>query len=80
MQMSPPRSVLTSGHSTTVTFDTLMNGFTDDARWITGATVARGHAELRELFTSAMTGLLPALTIQDLLVARIAPPVSSPRG
>jgi uncharacterized protein len=49
--------------------DALMNDFTDDACWITGATIARGHADRRELFTSAMTGLLPALTIQDLLVS-----------
>ncbi len=48
--------------------DALMSGFTDDACWITGSTVARGRAELTELLTSAMTGLLPALTIQDLLV------------
>jgi uncharacterized protein len=48
--------------------DALMSGFTDDACWITGSTVARGRAELTELFTSAMTGLLPTLTIQDLLV------------
>jgi hypothetical protein len=49
--------------------DALMSGFTDDAYWITGSTVARGRAELTKLFTSAMTGLLPTLTIQDLLVA-----------
>lgn len=48
--------------------DALMSGFTDDACWITGSAVARGRAELTELFTSAMIGLLPALTVQDLLV------------
>ena len=47
--------------------DALMSGFTDDACWITGSSVARGRAELTELFTGAMTGLLPALTIADLL-------------
>ena len=49
--------------------DALMSGFTDDACWITGAAVARGRAELTELFSSAMAGLLPTLTIQDLLTA-----------
>lgn len=47
--------------------DALMSGFTDDACWITGSSVARGQAELRELFASAMTGLLPTLTVQNLL-------------
>jgi ketosteroid isomerase-like protein len=47
----------------------LMSGFTDDACWITGSTVARGRAELMKLFTGAMTSLLPTLTIQDLLAA-----------
>jgi uncharacterized protein len=47
--------------------DALMSGFTDDACWITGSGVARGRAELTELFTGAMTGLLPTLTIQNLL-------------
>ena len=49
--------------------DALMSGFTDDACWITGAAVARGRAELTELFRGAMSGLLPTLTIQDLLTA-----------
>jgi uncharacterized protein len=48
--------------------DALMNGFTGDACWITGSTVVRGQAELTAFFTSAMAGLLPTLTIQDLLV------------
>jgi hypothetical protein len=48
--------------------DALMTGFTDDACRITGSSVARGRAELAELFTSAMAGLLPTLTIQNLLV------------
>lgn len=48
--------------------DALMSGFTDDACWITGSTVARGYGELTELFTGAMTGFLPTLAIQDLLV------------
>lgn len=47
--------------------DALMNGFTDDASWITGTSAVRGRAELTELFTSAMAGLLPTLTIQNLL-------------
>jgi uncharacterized protein len=49
--------------------DALMRGFTDDAVWITGSSVARGRAELTELFASAMAGLLPTLTVRDLLVA-----------
>jgi hypothetical protein len=49
--------------------DALMSGFTDDACWITGSSTVRGRAELADLFTSAMTGLLPTLEIQDLLVA-----------
>ena len=47
--------------------DALMSGFTDDACWITGSAVVRGRAELTEMFTGAMTGLLPTLTIQNLL-------------
>jgi uncharacterized protein len=47
--------------------DTLMAGFTEDALWITGATVARGRDELTELFAGAMAGLLPALVIRNLL-------------
>ncbi|MFI9786746.1 nuclear transport factor 2 family protein [Kitasatospora sp. NPDC051984] len=46
----------------------LMNGFTDDAVWITGTTIVRGRAALTELFTDAMAELLPTLTIQNLLV------------
>ena len=48
--------------------DALMSGFADDACWITGSSVVRGRAELTEFFTSAMAGLLPTLTIKDLLV------------
>jgi hypothetical protein len=47
--------------------DALMDGFTGDALWITGTSVARGRDELTELFAGAMEGLLPTLTIQDLL-------------
>lgn len=49
--------------------DALMDGFTDDASWVTGSSVVRGRVELTELFTSAMAGLLPTLTVQNLLVA-----------
>jgi hypothetical protein len=45
----------------------LMAGFTPDALWVTGATTVRGHGELTELFAGAMTGLLPTLTIRELL-------------
>lgn len=44
-----------------------MAGFTDDAVWVTGTSIARGHDELAELFDRAMAGLLPTLVIQDLL-------------
>jgi uncharacterized protein len=48
--------------------DALMAGFADDAVWITGRTTVRGRVELAELFAGAMDGLLPTLTIQDLIV------------
>ncbi|WP_405730084.1 nuclear transport factor 2 family protein [Streptomyces sp. NBC_01537] len=48
--------------------DALMSGFTDAALWITGKTAARGRAEIAELFSEAMTGLLPELTVHTLLV------------
>lgn len=47
--------------------DALMAGFTPDALWVTGTSVARGRGELTELFAGAMEGLLPTLTIRDLL-------------
>jgi uncharacterized protein len=47
--------------------DALMAGFTDDATWITGETAVRGRAELTTLFTEAITGLLPRLTLQHLI-------------
>jgi ketosteroid isomerase-like protein len=47
--------------------DALMAGFTEDAVWVTGTGIARGHDELVELFEGAMAGLLPTLVIQDLL-------------
>ena len=50
--------------------ETLMAGFADDAVWITGNTTVRGRAELTELFEGAMEGLLPVLTIQNLIVGR----------
>ncbi|WIX79042.1 nuclear transport factor 2 family protein [Amycolatopsis carbonis] len=46
----------------------LLAGFTDDAVWVTGTTVARGRAELADLFESAMTRLLPTLTIDEILL------------
>ncbi len=49
--------------------DALMAGFTDDAVWITGTTTVRGRAELVGLFAGAMKGLLPALTIQNLITS-----------
>jgi ketosteroid isomerase-like protein len=45
----------------------LMAGFTEDALWVTGTSVARGHGELTELFAGAMEGLLPTLVVRDLL-------------
>ncbi|MEV0569275.1 SAM-dependent methyltransferase [Dactylosporangium sp. NPDC050588] len=47
--------------------DALMAGFTEDALWITGTSIARGRGELAELFAGAMTGLLPTLVVQDLI-------------
>jgi limonene-1,2-epoxide hydrolase len=47
--------------------DALMAGFTPDASWVTGTSVARGHDELTGLFAGAMAGLLPTLRIQNLL-------------
>jgi hypothetical protein len=47
--------------------DALMAGFTEDASWVTGATIARGRGELTVLFAGAMAGLLPTLVIQNLL-------------
>ncbi len=48
--------------------EALIAGFTDEAVWVTGRTTARGRAELTELFAGAMGGVLPALTIQNLIV------------
>ncbi|MHA6757677.1 nuclear transport factor 2 family protein [Streptacidiphilus sp. PAMC 29251] len=48
----------------------LMAGFAEDAVWITGRTRVRGRAELTELFAGAMEGLLPTLTIQNLIVGQ----------
>jgi hypothetical protein len=48
----------------------LMDGFAEDAVWITGTSTVRGRAELTELFAEAITGLLPKLTIQNLIAVR----------
>ncbi len=45
----------------------LLAGFTDDAVWITGQSVARGMDELAALFEATMSQLLPTLSIQNLL-------------
>lgn len=47
--------------------DALMAGFADDARWVTGRSTASGRAELTELFAGAMKGILPTLTIRELI-------------
>ncbi|HWD04458.1 MAG TPA: nuclear transport factor 2 family protein [Amycolatopsis sp.] len=47
--------------------EALLAGFTDDAVWITGTTVARGRAELRDLFEGAVRQLLPTLTIESVV-------------
>ncbi|MFJ6217099.1 nuclear transport factor 2 family protein [Streptomyces sp. NPDC092296] len=47
--------------------DALIGGFTEDACWITGSTTVRGRAELTELFSGAMSGLLPTLVVRSLL-------------
>ena len=46
---------------------TLLDGFTEDAVWITGSSVVRGYDELTELFSGAMEQLLPTLTIENVL-------------
>jgi hypothetical protein len=46
----------------------LMAGFADDAVWITGQATVRGKAELAALFARALEGLLPTLTVRNLLV------------
>src|SRR5213080_1824407 len=48
--------------------EALLAGFAEDAAWITGSTSVRGRDELAALFGDAMTGLLPSLHIQNLLV------------
>lgn len=45
----------------------LLDGFTEDAVWITGNSVARGREELTELFSGAMEQLLPTLTVENIL-------------
>ncbi|PKV91271.1 hypothetical protein ATK30_2037 [Amycolatopsis echigonensis] len=45
----------------------LLDGFTEDAVWITGNSVARGRDELTELFSGAMEQLLPTLTVENVL-------------
>ena len=45
----------------------LLDGFTDDAVWITGSSVVRGHDELTDLFSGAMEQLLPTLTVENVL-------------
>ena len=47
--------------------EALLDGFTDDAVWITGTSVVRGRAELTELFSGAMEQLLPTLAIENVL-------------
>jgi uncharacterized protein len=47
--------------------ETLLAGFTDDAVWITGSSVARGREELAELFAGAIAGLRPALDVRSLV-------------
>lgn len=45
----------------------LLAGFTHDARWRTGRSDATGSDELRELFTGAIGGLAPRLTVRRLV-------------
>ncbi|MGW4396762.1 nuclear transport factor 2 family protein [Amycolatopsis nivea] len=45
----------------------LLDGFTEDAVWITGSSVVRGREELTELFSGAMEQLLPTLTVENVL-------------
>ncbi|RZT85330.1 hypothetical protein EV383_2195 [Pseudonocardia sediminis] len=47
--------------------DELMAGFTEDPVWSTGSDTVHGRDALRDLFSAAMSELLPTLTIQDLV-------------
>ena len=47
----------------------LLAGFAPDAVWRTGESVARGSAELAELFAGAITALRPTLTVRTLVAA-----------
>lgn len=49
--------------------DALMAGFTDDAVWITGSTVVAGRAALTDFFARALAGLMPTLTVHNLVAA-----------
>jgi ketosteroid isomerase-like protein len=49
--------------------DALLAGLREDALWVTGTSVVRGRAELAGLFGDAMRGLLPTLTVENLLTA-----------
>ena len=45
----------------------LISGFAPGALWRTGGSVARGSAELTELFAGAITALRPTLTVRTLV-------------
>jgi len=43
--------------------DALLDGFTDDAEWVTGHYRCAGRAELAELFTGAFAAIAPRLEV-----------------
>lgn len=47
--------------------DTLIDGFTDDAVWITGTSVVSGRDDLRTFFAAAIAGLHPTLAVLDVV-------------
>ena len=61
--------------------DALMSGFTDDACWITGSSVARGRAELTELFHVGRERVENALRTRDTVDEQtIGDHMASPEG
>jgi len=49
--------------------DALMELFTPTAEWITGQSKIVGEQQLRDFFSEAFTGLLPALEVRTVLQA-----------
>jgi len=45
----------------------LLDGFTEDAEWMTGKYTCRGHAELGELFEGAFAAIAPRLEVRRVI-------------